>query len=145
DVLVETLEEALHRPVVLAGAFDSDEEIAELMLVTSLLELLVDGAQGAVVVGEFGGWNQHGTEEIGKQELGACFGAIDTDDAEVLGPHRLDATAKLAARLVEQEGLPLTLASRRTKTSHRLTSQKGTFGGQCGILTVLPAYHRGYV
>ena len=65
DVPVETSEEALHRPVVRAGAFDSDEEIAELVPVTSLLELLVDGAQGAVVVGEFRGWNQHLAEEIG--------------------------------------------------------------------------------
>ena len=48
---------------------------------------------------------QRPAEEIGEQPLGAGLGAIDANDAEVLGADGLDALDELSVGLLQQERL----------------------------------------
>ena len=51
-----------------------------------------------------GGRGEDGAREVGEHPLGAVLGAIDGDDAEVLGSNAFDACVEDAAGLVNGVG-----------------------------------------
>ena len=53
------------------------------------------------VVGYPGRRDENAAIEIGQEELGACLGRVEADDAEVFRPHLLDAGMEQAARLAD--------------------------------------------
>ncbi len=97
-------EGALHEAVIAAGAFDGDEAIAQLVLVEGGADLGEGGVQFGPVVGDGRGREEHAAIEIGEQELGAFLGAVETDDAEVLGTDLLDARVLSAAGAWRRSG-----------------------------------------
>ena len=66
-----------------------------------LADLGDGGVEVGAVVGDRGGRDEDAAVEVGEQELGACLGAVDADDAEVFGTDLLDARMKDAARLAD--------------------------------------------
>jgi hypothetical protein len=97
-------EGTLDGAVVLAGELDEDDEVAQVVLLLGAAEAIDGGLEVAAGVGQGGGLEQDVAVEVGEQPLGAGLGAVDGDDAEVLGPDLLDAGDQLAARLLELEG-----------------------------------------
>jgi hypothetical protein len=59
------------------------------------------GVQLGSVVGNGSGRDEDAAIEIGEEELGACFGAVEADDAEVFGANQLDAGVEDAAGLAD--------------------------------------------
>jgi len=98
-------EGALHGAVVLAGALDEDDQVAQVMLLHGLTEAVDGGLEVAAGVGQRGRRAQHLAVEVGEQPLGAGLGAVDGDDAEVLRPDLLHAGDQLAVGLQQLEGL----------------------------------------
>jgi hypothetical protein len=82
------------RLVVMAGPLDGDDEVVEPMVVDGVTELRDGALEPVAVVGNLDGCDQDLAEEIGEHPLGPGLGAIDVDDAEVLGPDPLDARMK---------------------------------------------------
>ena len=62
------------------------------------------GVEVGAVVGDGGGRDEDVAIEVGEQELGACLGAVEADDAEVFGPDLLDARVEGAAGLLDDVG-----------------------------------------
>lgn len=69
------------------------------MLGEGLADLGDGGVQSGAVVLDRGGRDQDAAVEVGQQEFGAGLGAVEADDAEVLGTDLLDAGMEQAARL----------------------------------------------
>ena len=84
-------EGALHEAVIAAGAFDGDEAVVELVRVEGLADLCDGGIEVGAVVCDGGGRDEDAAVEVGEEELGACLGTVEADDAEVFGPDLLDA------------------------------------------------------
>lgn len=93
-------EGALNRAMVTAGAFDRDQQIFQLMVADSLAELVERGFERRPVVGEESRPHQDVAIEIGEHPFGASLGAIDRDDAKVLGTNFLNARMKSTAGLL---------------------------------------------
>src|ERR1700736_6605594 len=72
----------LDGPMIFAGAFDGDDEVAEVVLLASLTDAVAGG------------------EEV----VGARLGAIDGDNAEVFGSDSLDAWDELAVGFKQNKG-----------------------------------------
>jgi hypothetical protein len=90
-------EGALHQAVIASGAFDGDEAIAELMLGEGMSDLGHGVVEFGSVVGDRGGRDEDAAIEIGEEELGAEFGTVEADDAEVFGSDVLDARMEQSA------------------------------------------------
>src|SRR5689334_20766337 len=86
---------ALDGAMVFAGPFDGGDRVVQLMLDNRLTDLLEGGLKTSA--GMFDGLRGHqdGAIEVGEHELGACLGAIEAENAKVLGTDRLDALRQL--------------------------------------------------
>src|SRR5262245_3023993 len=122
DVPAELAAGALHGAMVLAGAFDGDDEVAEVVLGQGLAEAVESGLQSAVSVADLGRLEQWLAVEVGEHVLGATLAAVETEDAEVLGSHRLHARLELPPRLVQQ----VTLGCPRRLPKRPFSPGKGT-------------------
>src|SRR5262249_32161530 len=87
--------------VVAAGTFDGDDQVAELVLRGGAAEEVEGGVEIGSADGEGGGWDQDVAVEVGGEPLAAGLGAIDGDDAEVVGADGLDAWMEGAGGLVD--------------------------------------------
>ena len=54
-------------------------------------------------MGDGGGRDEDAAVEVGEQQLGACLGAVEADDAEVFGSDLLDARVEHAAGLADAD------------------------------------------
>src|SRR5262245_21104541 len=112
-------EGVLDRAVVATGAFDGDQEVFQVVVVDRLAESIDGGVEGRPVVCEGRRSHEHVAIEIGEHPLGPGLGAIDRDDAEVLGPNFLDARVKRAARLLKNVRASRAGALARVRTGHQ--------------------------
>ena len=94
-------EGALHEAVIASGAFDGDEAVVELVRGEGLADLGDGGVESGAVVGDGGGRDEDAAVEVGEEELGACLGTVEADDAEVFGTDLLDAGMEDAAGLAD--------------------------------------------
>ena len=83
-------EGALDRPVIVAGALDGDDEVAEVVGRRRPGGPGRRRRRGPAVMLDGGGWNEDVAIEIGEHPFGAGLGTIDGDDAEVLRSDLLD-------------------------------------------------------
>ena len=111
-------EGALDGSMVFAGAFDGDDEIAELVLDHGLAKAIDGGLEVAAAVGQGGGLDQDAAIEVGQEVTGACLGAVHGDDAEVLRPDGLNAWAEQAVGLVQNQGLVGFAGASGSRTRH---------------------------
>jgi hypothetical protein len=101
DVEAGISERPLDRLVVSAGAFHGDDEVVEAVVGDGSAEPLDGGPEAVSGVGHLDGFDQDVAEEIGEHPLGPGLGAVDADDAEVLGSDLLDAGVQDACGLVD--------------------------------------------
>src|SRR5262249_16706441 len=94
----------LHEAVVTTGPFDGDEAVAELVGRKSLPDLGYGGIEVGTLVGDGPGRDEDATVEVSKEELGACLGAVEADDAEVFGSDALDAGVEHTAGFTDAGG-----------------------------------------
>jgi hypothetical protein len=87
--------------MVAAGPLHGDDEIVELVLLDRLPEPLDGGPEAGLGVRDLDGFDQDLAEEVGEHPLGPGLGAVDTDDAEVLGSDLLDAGMEHPCGLVD--------------------------------------------
>src|SRR5260370_587536 len=111
--------------VITAGAFDSDQAIAKLVLREGVPDLSDAGIEVGSRVSDHRGRNDESAVEVGEEKLGACLGAVEADDAEVFGSDLLDAGMEHAAGLTQGGGRS---AARRTtavtRSGHETNLQK---------------------
>jgi hypothetical protein len=115
--------------VIAAGAFDGDEAVVELVGGKRLPDLGDGGVEVGTLVSDGGRGEEHPAIEVGEEELGAGLGAVEADDAEVLGTDLLDARVEDAAGLAEGASRgPATRATSGTGTDHEksLPKEKGS-------------------
>jgi hypothetical protein len=91
DVEVGGAEGALHGTVVFAGACDEHDEIAKLVLCLGLAEPVDGGMEVRAGMVERRGLQEDMAVEVGEEVTGPRLGAIEGDDAEVIGADGLDA------------------------------------------------------
>src|SRR5512135_3810426 len=97
------------RLVVMAGPLHGDDQVVEPVVVDGLSELLDGGPEAGLAVWDLDGGDQDLAEEVGQHPLGPGLGAIDADDAEVVGPDPLDAGMQGSGGLVDlMPALPAT-------------------------------------
>ncbi len=95
---------ALDRRVVVAGALDGDDRIAEVMLGRGAADPGGEVAEPLAGMLDGSGLNYDISIEIGEHPFGTGLGAIDGDDAEVLGPDLLDPGMDRARGLGDRGG-----------------------------------------
>jgi hypothetical protein len=98
-------EVTLHGAVIAAGAFDGHDAVAELVLLEGVADLSDRVVETDPGVLDGSGWNEDAAVEVGEQEFGACFSAVEAEDAEVFGSDQLDARVKHPARLADRLNL----------------------------------------
>jgi hypothetical protein len=106
-----TLDEA----VIATSAFDGDEAVVELVLGKGLANLSDGVGEGEPVVLDVGRWDEHPAVEIGEEKLGTHLGAVEAEDAEMIGADSLHARVELPARLGDME-VETTGARKGTRT-----------------------------
>jgi hypothetical protein len=94
-------EGVLRGMVIAAGAFDGDDDIAQIVPGHGLTQLSRRRRQGGPVMLDDGGWNQDIAIEVAQHPLGAGLGTIDADNAKMLRSDLLDARVNDAARLLQ--------------------------------------------
>ena len=94
-------EGALDRPMVVAGAFDGDDDIAEVVLADRVAQGGDEGVERSAFVLDRDGGNQNSSVEVCQEQPRPLFGDIDGDNAETLGPDRLHARAELPIGLLD--------------------------------------------
>ena len=72
--------------MVVAGAFDGDEDVAEAVFLDGLADEMDHVVQSGPSMFDLGRRDQDVRVEIRQHPLGACFGAVDGDHAKRLGP-----------------------------------------------------------
>jgi hypothetical protein len=82
--------------MVFTGAFDEDDEIAEVVLFTGLANAVDGGVEVAAGMVESGGLQEDAAVEVGEEVAGASLGAVEGDDAKVFRADGLDAGDELA-------------------------------------------------
>ena len=97
-------EGALDDVVIAAGAFDGDQAVVEVVAAMAWRMAAMAAVEGGAVVFDGGGRDEDVAVEVGKHPFGAGLGAVDGDDAEVLGADLLDARVEGAARLLDDVG-----------------------------------------
>lgn len=70
-------EGALYEAVIAAGPFDGDEAVAELVVLEGLPDLGDGVVEARSRVLDLGGWEEDAAVEVGEEEFGACFGAVE--------------------------------------------------------------------
>jgi hypothetical protein len=89
--------------VVDARPLDGDDDVGQGVLVDRPADRGDHGIEALAVVLDDGGRDEDAAVEVGEHPLGAGLGAIDSDDAEVLGPDRPDAGVERPGRLGEAQ------------------------------------------
>ncbi len=97
-------EGALDEAVIASGGFDGDEAVAEVVIGEGLADLGDGSVEVDAVVGDGGGRDEDGAIEVGEEELGACLGAVEAEDAEAFGTQLLAARMKDVTRLADAVG-----------------------------------------
>src|SRR5581483_5412562 len=99
------------------------------MLREGVTDLSDGGVQGGSRMRDHGGGKEHATIEVGEEQLGACLGTVEAENAKVFRTDLLDARMEHAARLAHRHG---NTAPRRTTTgagsSHETSLQKDGSG-----------------
>ena len=95
---------ALHEAVIAARAFDGNEAIPELVVSKRPTNLRDGGIEIRTVMGDFGGWNEVATIEVGEEKLGAGLMAVKADDSELFGTDLLDTWVQHSAKLADRDG-----------------------------------------
>jgi hypothetical protein len=93
---------ALDNTVVAAGAFNGDKPIAEIVSMEGLPDLCNGIVKPSPIMLDVGRSNERTAIEIGEEELGARFVAVEASNAKVFGTDLLDARMEFAARLTER-------------------------------------------
>ena len=124
-VLAKGVEDGL---VIGTGAFDGDDEIAEIELTGELPHARDDTLQIGLRVREAGGFEQDLAIEIAEEQLGLPLGAIDADDAKMFGSDSLHALLNLPLGFDHEEAraLVVTTPTRPTSTDHKASKEKGS-------------------
>ena len=91
----------LDRLMVAAGPFHGDDEVVEVVVHDGLTEACDGGLEAVTGVGDYERFDQNIAEEVGEHPLGPGLGAVDADDAEVLGPDLLDTGMDSSCGLVD--------------------------------------------
>ena len=119
----------LRQPVIAAGALDGDQAVAELVLREGLLDLRHGGVESGSRMRHDRGWNEQASIEVGEQKLGAHFGAVEADDAEVLRTNLLHAGMEYPAGLAQRGGRSAARSGKTaTSAGHRRSLQKQGLG-----------------
>ena len=108
----------LHGPMVLAGAFDGDDQVAQVVLTHRLADAVDGGLQVAAAVRHGCGFEQRAAVKVGEEVARAGLGTIDGEDAKVLGADRLDAGRELAVGLLQHEAFCGLGRGRGSQTRH---------------------------
>jgi hypothetical protein len=98
-------EGALNGAVIVAGHFDGDDAIAHVGLGDGELHTLDGGREVAPGMSHGGRFEENTAIEVGEEIARARFGAIDSEDAEVLRPDGLDAGGEEAVGLLQAKRL----------------------------------------
>lgn len=98
-------EGVLDGPMVLAGAFDGDNDIGPVVPLHSLADAVDGRPEGAAVVRQGGRFEEHAAIEVGEEVPGAGLGTVEGDDAEVLGSDGLEAGREEAVGFLQDEAL----------------------------------------
>ena len=101
-----------------------DDAVAEVVGREGLADLGDGGVEVGPVVDHEGGRDEDAAIEVGEQQLGAHFGAVEADDTEVFGTDLLDAGVEHAARLAGGASRSASGATSGTGSSHKMSLQK---------------------
>ncbi len=107
----------LDGPMIVAGAFESDDDLAEAGLVLDGANGVDGGLEASLGLSELGRPDERRGEEIGEHHFETCFRDIDAENAEVLRTHRLHALGQRAVGLLNQNALGGAWR-RRTRAGH---------------------------
>ena len=94
-------EGALHRAVIAAGLLDGDDEVPQVVLGDGPPEVGEGCVESGAGVLDGGQGDEDAAVEVGEQPGGAGLGAVDGDNAEVLGSDGLDARGQEAFGFAE--------------------------------------------
>ena len=111
-------EGALDRSVVAAGALDGDDVVLDAVPVQGLAEEPHGGPKTGLIMLDDGGWDEDSAVEVGEHDFGPSLGAIDAEDAEVLGSDGLDPGMKDSVGLVNGVRAGTAARFRPSGTSH---------------------------
>jgi hypothetical protein len=117
---------ALDRGVVVAGALDGDDEVAEVVIGHGPADAGGEVGEPAAGVLDGGRFDEDVPIEIGEHPFGAGLGAIDGDDAEVLGADVLDPGMHGSRGLGDREAAPAPARGPARRDGHTDTSGVGT-------------------
>src|SRR6185295_9154269 len=95
------LESALQWPMIRAGAFERDDNVAEIVLTDGAAQRSQGGLDWATFMFAGDGRHKNRPVEIGDKEPRPLLGGIDGDNAKPLWPNRLHARAQLPIGLVD--------------------------------------------
>ena len=113
--------------MIVAGAFDGDDDILEVVLAHGLTDAVDDGLEVAARVRHGGGFEEGAAVEVGEEVARACLGTVEGDDAEVFGSDLSDAVEELSVGFLQDEALGLVWATCCGRTRHgKLLSRRGT-------------------
>ena len=130
-------EGVLDGTVILAGAFDGDDEVLEFVLLHGLTKAIEGSLEIALGVRQRGRFEEDAAIEVGQEVARARLGAVEGEDAEVFGADLLDAADELAVGLLQDQGLGGLATTSRTSTWHDCL-----LGGR-GIMHPRPKRQRG--
>ena len=111
----------LEGAIVVAGAFDGDDDGAQVMVVHGLPNAVDGGLQLAALMFEGGGLEDGLAVEVGEQVARSGLGAVDGDYAKVFGAHLLNARRQLPVGLLQNERLACLGGSLGSGTRHGLS------------------------
>jgi hypothetical protein len=111
--------------VIVAGALDGDDEVAEVVVGPGPADAGREVVEPPAGLLDDGGSDEDVALEIGEHPFGAGLGAIDGDDAEVLGPDLLDPGMDGTRGLGDRDGAPATARGPAGRDGHVDTSGLG--------------------
>ena len=117
--------DALDRQVIVAGALDGDDEIAEVMVGHGARDAGDEVVEPLTGMLDDGGVDEDVAIEIGEHPFGSGLGAIDGDDTEVLGADLLDPGVDGTRGLGDRGGAPGTARGGSGHAGHADTSGVG--------------------
>ena len=118
NVVADTTERVAGEVVIPTGAFDRDDQVADVVVRTGLLQLSEGRLQLDAVVGNLGRRDKDVAVEIGEHPFEPRLGTIDADDAKVLRTDSLDAGVNDPPGLVNERGKPSAGAFAESSGSH---------------------------
>jgi hypothetical protein len=97
-------EGVLHGPVIVAGAFEGDDEVGQVVLLDGEADTGDGGLEVAAAMRQGSGFEEHAAVEVGEEVAGAVLGAVESDDAEVFRPGGLNAGREEAVGFLQDKG-----------------------------------------